>query len=202
MCLVCGLKNPYGLKTSFYELENNELVSIFKLMELDQKYLWLHGGITTAFCSTKRSAAVTYALRTSDVGRDRRVHYKIQEGHSSESRAALLFGRITNEEHPFLRRNRQLSIPEVAATGVGKYIKLPLEKIADFDATEQAVARAPRPHLDPKAIELREDSSPASNVMPKNQEKESHHLNRCVPILLLVSTTMAPELRPDEIRDR
>jgi len=35
-CLVCGLKNEFGLKASFYELENNELVAIFKPLEEHQ----------------------------------------------------------------------------------------------------------------------------------------------------------------------
>jgi hypothetical protein len=42
---------------------------------------------------------------------------------------------------------------EVAATGAGKYIKMPLEKIADFDAAEQEWKVIPR-ELDPTSIEL------------------------------------------------
>ena len=30
MCLVCGLKNNFGLRSFFYELDNNELLAIFK----------------------------------------------------------------------------------------------------------------------------------------------------------------------------
>ena len=46
MCFLCGLKNPYGLKAAFYELENNELVCIFKPSIEHQSYPGrLHGGI-------------------------------------------------------------------------------------------------------------------------------------------------------------
>ena len=49
MCLVCGLKNPFGLKASFYELENGELLAIFRPSEEHQSYPGrLHGGIATA----------------------------------------------------------------------------------------------------------------------------------------------------------
>ena len=49
MCLVCGLKNPFGLQTAFYELESDELLAIFKPMEEHQSYPGrLHGGIATA----------------------------------------------------------------------------------------------------------------------------------------------------------
>jgi len=42
---------------------------------------------------------------------------------------------------------------DVAATGYGKYIKMPLGKIADFDATEQEW-RIVHTERDPKTIEL------------------------------------------------
>ncbi len=46
MCLVCGLKNPFGLHTSFFELENGELLGVFKPREEHQSYPGrLHGGI-------------------------------------------------------------------------------------------------------------------------------------------------------------
>ncbi|GAJ01339.1 unnamed protein product [marine sediment metagenome] len=49
MCLVCGLKNPFGLRSSFYELDNDELLAVFKPMEEHQSYPGrLHGGIATA----------------------------------------------------------------------------------------------------------------------------------------------------------
>ena len=49
MCLVCGLKNPFGLRTSFYELDNDEILAVFKPMEEYQSYPGrLHGGRAVA----------------------------------------------------------------------------------------------------------------------------------------------------------
>ena len=49
MCFVCGMKNSFGLQTFFYELENNELLAIFKPGEEHQSYPGrLHGGIAAA----------------------------------------------------------------------------------------------------------------------------------------------------------
>ena len=46
MCLVCGLKNEFGLYTSFYELENGELMAVFQPRDVHQSYPGrLHGGI-------------------------------------------------------------------------------------------------------------------------------------------------------------
>ena len=49
MCLVCGLKNPYGLKAAFYEMDNQELVALIRPRDEHQSYPGrLHGGLTTA----------------------------------------------------------------------------------------------------------------------------------------------------------
>ena len=49
MCLVCGLKNPFGLMTAFYELENDELLAIFRASDEHQSYPGrLHGGVAAA----------------------------------------------------------------------------------------------------------------------------------------------------------
>ena len=48
-CLVCGLKNEFGLKASFYELENDELVAVFRPLDEHQSYPGrMHGGIAGA----------------------------------------------------------------------------------------------------------------------------------------------------------
>ena len=49
MCFICGKKNNFGLKASFYETEKNELIAIFKPCQEHQGYPGrLHGGIAAA----------------------------------------------------------------------------------------------------------------------------------------------------------
>jgi acyl-CoA thioesterase FadM len=64
-------------------------------------------------------------------------------------------GRITNENSRFFEGTGELLLPdgEIAATGYGKYIKMPLEKIAEFDEAEQEWKVVPNDH-DPSSIEL------------------------------------------------
>ena len=38
MCFVCGLKNPSGLRASFYELENGDLMAVFTARDEHQSY--------------------------------------------------------------------------------------------------------------------------------------------------------------------
>ena len=49
MCFVCGISNDAGLKTSFYELEGQRLLGIFKGLSIHQSYPQrMHGGIIVA----------------------------------------------------------------------------------------------------------------------------------------------------------
>jgi phosphoribosylformylglycinamidine cyclo-ligase len=66
MCLVCGLKNPYGLMAAFHEMENGELVALFTPHDEHQGYPGLlHGGITALHASAARA---DHGLRLRDRG--------------------------------------------------------------------------------------------------------------------------------------
>ena len=155
MCLVCGLKNPYGLQSSFYMLENKELVCVVKPSEVHQSYPGrLHGGITTALLDETigRAIMMHYEEMLWGVTVEFTTKFKKPIPLNEELR---IVGRITSDSSRFFEGTGELHLAngEVAATGIGKYIKMPLEKIADFDATEQEwkITRSDR---DPKTIEL------------------------------------------------
>jgi len=155
MCLVCGLKNPYGLKTSFFELQNNELVAVFRPTEVHQSYPGrLHGGITTAILDETIGRAIMgrYEGAIWGVTVEFATKFKRPIPLNTELRVV---GRITNDSGRFFEGTGELLLPggEVAATGVGKYMKLPLEKIADFNAEEQEW-RVVRSEADPSSFEL------------------------------------------------
>lgn len=49
MCFVCGIHNKSGLNTTFYELEGNRSIGVFKGSQIHQSYPErMHGGIITA----------------------------------------------------------------------------------------------------------------------------------------------------------
>ncbi len=49
MCFVCGTANEFGLHTAFYELENKQLLGLFKGQDIHQSYpTRMHGGVITA----------------------------------------------------------------------------------------------------------------------------------------------------------
>ena len=155
MCLVCGLKNPFGLKASFFELDTNELVCIFKPGDIHQSYPGrLHGGITTALLDE----TIGRAIRSRNEDRMWGVTIEFTTKFKKPiplNQELRVVGRITSETSRVFEGSGEILLPdgEVGAIGVGKYMKLPLERIADFDVDEQEWRITPL-DVDPKTIEL------------------------------------------------
>jgi acyl-coenzyme A thioesterase PaaI-like protein len=154
MCLVCGLKNPFGLHSSFYELENDELLAIFKPMKEHQSYPGrLHGGIATAVLDETIGRAILIKNRDIwGVTIEFDTRYRKPVPLVEEIR---VIGRITNEAPRYFEGTGEILLSDgtVAIEGRGKFIKLPLEKIADFDYDEQEWKVTPSPN-DPQYVEL------------------------------------------------
>lgn len=139
MCLVCGLKNPLGLKAHFYELENKELVGIFNPIEEQQGYPGrLHGGIISAILDEiiGRSILINYEEDVWFVTVEFNVRFKKPVPLDREVKVK---GRLTKETSRIYEGTGEIILEngEVAAEGYGKYMKLPIEKIADFDYDDQ-----------------------------------------------------------------
>ncbi len=139
MCLVCGMKNPYGLKTFFYELENAELVALFTAHDEHQSYPGrLHGGIATALLDETIGRAIMM--------RHQENYWGVTIEFTTRFRKPIplgvelkVVGRIVSDSGRTFEGTGEILLPggEIGASGQGKYLKLPLEKIADFDAAEQ-----------------------------------------------------------------
>jgi uncharacterized protein (TIGR00369 family) len=155
MCLVCGLKNTFGLHTSFYELDNNELLAVFKPREEHQSYPGrLHGGIISTILDETMGRAIMMKSEGDiwGVTVDLQIRFKKPVPLHEELR---VLGRITKNSSRFFEGTGELLLQDgtVAAEGHGKYLKIPLEKIADFDvhAQEWGVVTSPD---DPKEVNL------------------------------------------------
>jgi acyl-coenzyme A thioesterase PaaI-like protein len=154
MCLVCGLKNQFGLHASFYELDNDEVLAIFKVMEEHQSYPGrLHGGIATAILDETIGRAIV--IKQQDlwgVTINFSTRFKKPIPLVGEIRA---IGRIEKDTRRYFEGSGEILLSDgsVAAEGHGKYIKLPIEKIADFDVDEQEWRVVPSPD-DPHEVEI------------------------------------------------
>ncbi len=154
-CMVCGLKNPFGLKTSFYELDNNELVGLFKPADAHQSYPGrLHGGVSTAILDETVGRAV-------NCGRKEMVWGVTLEFTTQFKKPVPLgvelkvVGRIVSETSRTFDGTGEILLPDgtVAVAGSGRYLKLALDRIADFDAEEQEWRIALDPS-DPEVVEI------------------------------------------------
>ena len=112
MCFVCGMENEYGLKASFFELENDQLVGTFKPCKFHQGYPGrLHGGIASTILDEAMGRSISL-----------NQHVKVICSLTSEN------SRLFEGEGKIVLENG-----DAAVIAKGKYIKMPLDKITKND---------------------------------------------------------------------
>ena len=139
MCLVCGIENKLGLKASFYELDNNELVAIFKPVDEHQSYPErLHGGISATILDETLGRVISIEEETIwGVTAELNIKYKKPVPLDQELKVVAKITRNTSRmfegEGKILLANG-----DVAVTATGKYMKMSLDKIADVNDEDVA----------------------------------------------------------------
>lgn len=138
MCLVCGLKNDLGLHASFYELESGELLALFRPRKEHQGYPGrLHGGLAATLLDETIGRAIM--IRESDAiwGVSVELTTRFRKPVPLEGEVRVV-GRITKNSSRLFEGTGELLLEDgsVAVSGRGKYIKMPLAKISDFDTVE------------------------------------------------------------------
>ena len=155
MCVVCGLRNPFGLRAQFYELETGEVLALFHPRDEHQSYPGrLHGGIATAILDETigRVGLIKYGEDIWGVTVEFQARFRRPVPLAEEIR---VIGRITADTRRTFTGTGEILLPDgrVAVEGMGKYIKLPIDKITDFDVDAEEWRVTPDPH-DPQVIEL------------------------------------------------
>ena len=137
-CLVCGLQNEFGLHASFFELDNRELLALFTPRDVHQSYPnRLHGGIASAILDETIGRAVMIEHPGQfGVTVDISVRFKKP---LPLDRQLQVIGRITNDSKRFFEGTGEILLDDgsIAVEAEGRYLKMDLEKIADFDYEEQ-----------------------------------------------------------------
>jgi uncharacterized protein (TIGR00369 family) len=137
-CLVCGVENNFGLKSRFYETDNNELIAVFQPLDEHQSYPnVIHGGISATILDEVigRAIMMTTDSNTFGVTIELKVRYKKPVPLDSELKA---IGRITKDKGRIFEGTGELYLPngEVAVEAEGKYMKRRLDQITDSDFTD------------------------------------------------------------------
>ncbi len=137
MCFVCGINNSLGLKASFYELENEELVAIFTPKDIHQSYPGrLHGGIASTILDETIGRAILIKDKNIwGVTLELNVKFKKPVPYDEELKVVC---KITNESSRTFEGEGKIFLPngDIAVVAEGKYFKMSVDKITDADFTE------------------------------------------------------------------
>ena len=154
MCMVCGTENASGLHAAFYELDSGELLGVFRPREDHQGYPGrVHGGILSTLLDETVGRAVSVSQHDVwGVTVELTVRFKRPVPLGSEVRA---IGRITKDSSRLFEGTGEIVLDDgtLAVEAFGRYLKMPIDKIADgdFEAEWFADERAR-----PEALELPE----------------------------------------------
>ena len=163
MCIVCGLKNPAGLHAGFFELDSGELMAVFTARDEHQSYPGrLHGGISTAILDETIGRAILTRSHGEVWGVTVEFSTRFKKPVPTD-RPVRVVGRIVKEGSRFFEGTGELLLEDgsVAVEGRGRYIKMPLQNIADFDFDAQEWKVVPRAD-DPVALDIGEAASPGA----------------------------------------
>ncbi|KPU44736.1 thioesterase superfamily protein [Oxobacter pfennigii] len=153
-CIVCGMKNDLGLKASFYELENGELAAIFTPIEEHQSYPGrLHGGVAGAILDETIGRAIN--ITDEDVwGVTVELNLKYHKPVALNEQLRVV-GRITRDTRRLFEGTGEILLKngDIAVSASGKYMKLPLSQIADFNEDTEEWRVLPSDE-DPAEIEV------------------------------------------------
>jgi len=155
LCFVCGLKNDFGIHAHFYSTENQELIAIFTPSEEHQSYPGrLHGGIASAILDETIGRAILNKYEAEVWGVTIELNLKFKKP-VPLNQPLKVIGRITNENSRMFEGTGEIVLQngDIAVTAKGKYFKVPLEKITDFDIEENEW-RVVELESDPEEIEI------------------------------------------------
>jgi acyl-coenzyme A thioesterase PaaI-like protein len=157
MCLVCGLQNQFGLKTAFYELENQELLGIFTPMEEHQSYPGrLHGGISAAILDETIGRAIMMDSGDEDIWGVTMKFSAVYKKPIPLNEELRVVSRITKDTRLVFEGTGEILLEDgtVAVEGQGKYLKMTLDKISDNVNPEHLDWRVVPSEDDPVEIEV------------------------------------------------
>lgn len=136
MCLVCGVENSCGFGARFFELENGELVGVFRPRQEHQGYPGrLHGGLASAILDETIGRAINVAdTHTWGVTVEFTARFRKPVPLDREVRAV---GRITRDSSRLFEGTGEIVLEDgsVAVQARGRYLKMPIEGIVDVEFT-------------------------------------------------------------------
>ena len=145
--MVCGTENSSGLHAAFYELEGGELLGVFEPRDEFQGYPGrLHGGIASTILDETIGRAISIGdPKVFGVTLELTVRYRKPVPLDRPVRA---IGRITNDPGRMFEGTGEIVLDDgtVAVEAQGRYLRMPIERIAEGDFESQWIEDTrPRP---------------------------------------------------------
>jgi uncharacterized protein (TIGR00369 family) len=135
MCFVCGLDNSFGLKTRFYELDDGQLMALFRPANEHQGYPGrLHGGIAATILDETIGRAIMLSCSDAIWGVTLDFSMKLRKPVPLDKEITVL-ARIVKDGRRSFEGEGEIILADgkVAVEGRGRYLKMDIDKIADFD---------------------------------------------------------------------
>jgi acyl-coenzyme A thioesterase PaaI-like protein len=139
MCFVCGLENRFGLRSRFFELESGELLGIFRPAEEHQGYPGrLHGGLAATILDETIGRCIMISRSTNIWGVTVDFSMRLRKPVPLDGEVRVV-GRVVKDGKRMFEGSGEILLPGgvVAVEASGKYLKMDISKIADFDMDEQ-----------------------------------------------------------------
>lgn len=141
MCMVCGVENDDGLHARFFELDSGELAGVFTPRPGHQGYPGrLHGGVA----ATLLDETIGRAISVRDPGAwgvtvELTVRYRKPVPLDGEVRAVA---RITRDTPRMFEGAGEICLADgtVAVEASGRYLRLPIDRIAEGDLGGEWIA--------------------------------------------------------------
>jgi acyl-coenzyme A thioesterase PaaI-like protein len=135
MCFVCGLKNRFGLQARFYELEDNRLLGIFTPALEHQGYPGrLHGGIAATILDETIGRAIMLTLSENIWGVTVDFSMKLRKPIPLDGEVRVVATITSEDKRSFTGKGQVLLADgQVAVEAQGKYLKMDITRITDFD---------------------------------------------------------------------
>jgi uncharacterized protein (TIGR00369 family) len=139
MCFVCGERNSAGIHAHFYEQDDGSLLARFTGQDQHQSYPGrMHGGAITAILDETigRAIMIRYGEAIWGVTVELNVRF-LKPVPLGVPLTAV--GRITSDKSRLFEGSGELRLPDgsVAADCQGKYVKMDIRQIADFDVERE-----------------------------------------------------------------
>ena len=155
MCFACGLDNSFGLKSRFYELETGELLGIFQPADEHQGYPGrLHGGLAATILDETIGRAIMLSHADNIWGVTVEFSMRLRKPIPLDKEVRVL-ARIIKDGKRFFEGSGEVILPGgvIAVEGKGRYLRMDINKIADFDVDEQQWRVVNLPD-DPETVKL------------------------------------------------